>query len=408
MSPTPRPQNGLHFLVVGSSISALAAAYCLGKSGHHISIIDPMNGRGDTHPYIRLAPNAVRLLSRWGLAAKLKEFAITPQQHTFRQYGDGSLLGRTELGRSIEEAYGATYYYITHENLYGILRDLASPYVSSWHSSPIVSIDVHLPCVILSGGQSLAADAIIAADGLDSVTRGRISLGREQLWQSPTTRLRGVVPNDAKNDDYLGLGRILGQRGMSTWLGPQVQVSVCALPSGNDVELVAPRTSLGRSSQKMKLPSGSEPQLQKLLNMTVWSSSSPQPDVISLESWVHPDGKVALLGESAHPMLSHCCQNTAMNLEDAAVLGNLFSRAQTSSQIPFLLHAFQSIRIPRVTEVQTSNPELGMSLTTAENNRVFRYDADVAVEGWWLKRHGLKARRDIPVEDHTSQHMAHL
>ena len=41
-----------------------------------------------------------------------------------------------------------------------------------------------------------------------------------------------------------------------------------------------------------------------------------------------------------------------MALEDAAVLGNLFSRIKSRDNITFLLHAYQELRQPRCTYVQ--------------------------------------------------------
>lgn len=94
-----------------------------------------------------------------------------------------------------------------------------------------------------------------------------------------------------------------------------------------------------------------------------------------LEKWVHSSGRVALLGDSCHPMLvrtsfpssplhtqtHHVCfqpyraQGAAMAIEDAAVLGNLFSRLSHPSQITPLLLAYEKLRLKRTADTQGSS-----------------------------------------------------
>ena len=94
-----------------------------------------------------------------------------------------------------------------------------------------------------------------------------------------------------------------------------------------------------------------------------------------LETWVHPDGRVALLGDACHPMLvsvsdllsaryedqyssftqPYRAQGAAMAIEDAAVLGSLFSHLSHDSQIPILLKAYENLRLERTAKTQASS-----------------------------------------------------
>lgn len=113
--------------------------------------------------------------------------------------------------------------------------------------------------------------------------------------------------------------------------------------------------------------------IQKLLALVPttlnWKLMARDP----LKTWIHKDGKVALLGDAAHPMLAslidcealmctfdnffqpYRAQGSAMAVEDAAVLGNLFSRISDSSQITPLLHAYEHLRYDRATATQESS-----------------------------------------------------
>ena len=83
-------------------------------------------------------------------------------------------------------------------------------------------------------------------------------------------------------------------------------------------------------------------------------------DRAPLATWVHPKGRLALLGDSCHPMLvrsplyyisyrltslqPYRAQGAGMAIEDAAVLGDLFSRVSSLKQVPALLQAYQDLR----------------------------------------------------------------
>ena len=85
-----------------------------------------------------------------------------------------------------------------------------------------------------------------------------------------------------------------------------------------------------------------------------------------LPTWVHPKGRLVLLGDACHPMLvrvpsspstsaarrqwadsvlqPYRAQGAAIAVEDAAVLGALLSYVSSFSQVPALLQAYQDLR----------------------------------------------------------------
>lgn len=107
--------------------------------------------------------------------------------------------------------------------------------------------------------------------------------------------------------------------------------------------------------------------------------------------------------------------NPFLQVEDGAVLGNLFSRVTSASQIPFLLQAYENLRLKRTANTQASSrlnqvifhledgPEQikrDASMKAAMNGEEgannanqwadkkksatqFGYDADEAVNEWW-------------------------
>ncbi|KIL65629.1 hypothetical protein M378DRAFT_10737, partial [Amanita muscaria Koide BX008] len=97
-------------------------------------------------------------------------------------------------------------------------------------------------------------------------------------------------------------------------------------------------------------------------------------------SWIHSSGLVTLIGDACHPMMPYLGQGGAMAIEDAAVLGQLFARITSKSEIPTLLKGYESIRLGRATEIQLSSLEAG---------KMHRSDSVLA------------QRRDIAVRNNT-------
>ncbi len=63
-------------------------------------------------------------------------------------------------------------------------------------------------------------------------------------------------------------------------------------------------------------------------------------------------GRLVLIGDASHPMLPHMGQGAASTIEDAAVLGVLFSELTDPSEIPRRLELFDSARRRRVSTLQ--------------------------------------------------------
>jgi salicylate hydroxylase len=63
-------------------------------------------------------------------------------------------------------------------------------------------------------------------------------------------------------------------------------------------------------------------------------------------------GRIALLGDAAHPMRPYLAQGAGMALEDAAQLGRVLSSAQGAIDVPAALHRYAENRWRRGARVQ--------------------------------------------------------
>ncbi len=70
-----------------------------------------------------MAPNASRVLKRWGLLEKALEIGVQPKHLVFRDAVTGEELTRQTLGGEFAERYGAPYVVIHRSDLHRVLLE---------------------------------------------------------------------------------------------------------------------------------------------------------------------------------------------------------------------------------------------------------------------------------------------
>lgn len=70
-----------------------------------------------------------------------------------------------------------------------------------------------------------------------------------------------------------------------------------------------------------------------------------------LPTWVSPQGRIALLGDAAHPFLPTSIQGASQSMEDGATIAQVL-RLAGKDNIPLALRTYQDIRYDRVRETQ--------------------------------------------------------
>jgi len=98
-----------------------------------------------------------------------------------------------------------------------------------------------------------------------------------------------------------------------------------------------------------------DPRIPKLLSLCESVSKWRLCIRTGMETWSHPSGAFTMLGDAVHATLPYLASGAGMSLEDAAVLGEVFSRhtagpfsAQKKIQ---LLDIYEKIRKPRTVMV---------------------------------------------------------
>ena len=81
----------LHVLIVGCGMGGLAAAHCLGKAGHRVTLFESAPAIGEVGAGIQVTPNMSRLLRRWGAGFALEAVGVRPEAIVLRRYETGAI-----------------------------------------------------------------------------------------------------------------------------------------------------------------------------------------------------------------------------------------------------------------------------------------------------------------------------
>jgi salicylate hydroxylase len=93
---------------------------------------------------------------------------------------------------------------------------------------------------------------------------------------------------------------------------------------------------------------GWHPQVQRIIDAVdetfIWAVLDREP----IARWTH--GRVAMLGDTCHPMLPFMGQGGAQAIEDAAALAACFARF--GGDVEATLRLYETVRLPRANQIQ--------------------------------------------------------
>lgn len=354
-----KPDKDVDVVIAGGGIGGLANAYALARAGQRVRVLERSPEFAEVGAGIQIAPNATRILREWGLLDDVIEAGVLPRRLVFKDAIDGSELTHLDLGDGFVQRYGAPYLVIHRSDLLTILVDACDRAgVELVPSCAVDDVQTSYDSVtVIAGTEKLHASAALAADGLHSTLRAKLS-GDEPVC-SGFVAYRGAFPTsevadrlgEASLDDvvvYIGPGRHLVQyplrrgeifntvavfespayrRGENDWGGPDELDEVFA---DSCAEVRHGLAALWRDRH--------------------W----PMYDRRPIASWV--DGRMALTGDAAHPMLQYLAQGACQAIEDAHCLGVQAAEhsADGGPEWPSVLGAYAAERVERTARVQTT------------------------------------------------------
>lgn len=245
--------------------------------------------------------------------------------------------------------------------------------------------------MLLDDGTTMQADLIIGADGIKSEVRNTVLGGSEKLVAKPSghSAYRALIPGDKVKADP-ELAYLFDQSGVTIYLAGDRRVVaytcrfegrdlinvVAAIPdSENPAVAKESWFEKGRVEDLLKAYSDFSPKVKRLLSYTedcgLWQLRDQDP----LDKW--SNNAVVVIGDAAHPMLPHLGQGGSQAVEDADMLGYLFSdvaRGASQQQIADLLVKFYKYRAFRATFCQESSREQALGARAETRFQIPRLD----------------------------------
>jgi 3-hydroxybenzoate 6-monooxygenase len=319
-------------IVVGGGIGGLSAAFALARQGLRVRVLEQASNFGEVGAGIQIAPNCTRILHEYGLLDEARELGVLPQSMVMRDALDGTELTRLDL-HDLGRRYGFPYIVIHRTDLHAIfLRGCERAGVELLTSKEVTSYENTATgaLVRLADGTSEQAGLVIAADGLHSVARQQ--LVGDSTVSSSFVAYRAALPVEEVSDHDVDLDSVV------VYIGPGCHFVQYALRGGEMLNQVAVFES--HSARAGKEDWGTPDELDAAFDATCENVRKGIPlmwrdrwwhmfDRDPITTWVH--GRIALLGDAAHPPLQYMAQGAIMAIEDGWVLAKHASRLKATA-----------------------------------------------------------------------------
>jgi len=362
-------------IVAGGGIGGLACALALARQGVPTVLLEQAAAFGEVGAGLQLGPNATRVLADWGLSGALQACAAFPEALRVRDAHRGTDLGQLRLGAMAIARHGQPYATLHRADLHALLLAAVQE-----HGLTELRLNARLASftpspsgvtTTLEDGNTLTGDALLGCDGLWSRVRSQL-LGAQAVRSSGHLAYRGMVrAADLPAERRANV--------VTAWLGPRMHVVHYPVRGGEWMNVVA--VVHGVLGQGHGGQPGADPQswthearaadLQRALGPACADLLSMIDAVPAWSLWAlndrpamagareHAQGRVALVGDAAHPLRPYLAQGAAMAIEDAWTIGRLLKPASSSTDWPSVLARFADTRWPRNARVQQHSQRNG-------------------------------------------------
>ncbi|WP_036505681.1 FAD-dependent oxidoreductase [Nocardia aobensis] len=334
-------------VIAGGGIGGLSTAFALSRLGLRVRVLERAERFGEVGAGIQLAPNCTRILAEYGLLEQARARGVVPDRMVMRDAVDASELTALDL-RDLERRYGYPYLVIHRSDLHALFLDAcrdAGVELLTEQRVTAYAQDGENATATTDSGAVHEASVVIAADGLHSVARRRFADDRPV--SSAYVAYRGTVPI-ASVDRPVDLSEVV------VYVGPRCHFVHYGLRGGDLLNQVAvfesPKALAGLADW------GTPDELDDAFAGTCAFVRERLPhmwrdkwwrmyDRDPIGTWV--DGRIALLGDAAHPPLQYMAQGAIMAIEDGWVLAEHARRrrgAGATVDWDGALAAYQAVR----------------------------------------------------------------
>ncbi len=281
----------------------------------------------ETGAGLQLSPNASHILINWGLGPALARNAVAPTDLAIRRWGEPRAIIRMPLNKPDSESL-APFWVMLRADLHAALhREVQSHpkiiYRKGWALERIKQSGNGLILHFNTGNDpvEMSALCVIGADGQRSTTR-KLTGDARDLDTPGWEAWRTLIPADTQPDFIRAATNNL-------WLGRNSHAVHYPVAAGRSINLVVVRRAkqvaegwsrTGDPAVLETIAREAAPTLRDLMasapQWSVWTLRDRSPAALIAK------GRMALVGDAAHPLLPFLAQGAALSIEDAAVLAD--------------------------------------------------------------------------------------
>ena len=346
-------------LIAGGGIGGLATALALAQKGIGSLVLEKATQLGEIGAGIQLGPNAFHCFDRLGVGEAARAMAVyIDRLRLMDAMADGEIT-HIDLGDAFRARFGNPYAVVHRGDLHGVLLKGCHDHdlIDLRTSADVVGYDQDGTGVTarLANGESVQGAALIGADGLWSNVRRQVTADGPPRVSGHTT-YRSVIPTGQMPED-------LRWNAATLWAGPKCHIVHYPLSGWKVFNLVvtyhndAPEPVAGKPVAVEEVRRGfahvcarAQGIISHGQDWRMWVLCDREPT----DKWI--DGRVALLGDAAHPMLQYMAQGACMAMEDAVCLADALAGTDSLEKG---LAIYRDRRVLRTTRLQLMSRAMG-------------------------------------------------
>ncbi|MGQ9365475.1 3-hydroxybenzoate 6-monooxygenase [Azospirillum sp. ST 5-10] len=363
-------------LIAGGGIGGLAAALGLARKGLSSVVLEQAAELGEIGAGIQIGPNAFHAFDYLGVGDAARSKAVYIDHLMLMDAVKDRRIAAIPLDEPFRRRFKNPYAVIHRADLHGVLLDAcrADARVTLRTRAGVERYEQDGDAVtaILSGGERVAGRALIGADGLHSKVRAQL-VGDGAPRVSGHTTFRSVIPTEQMPED-------LRWNAATLWAGPKCHIVHYPLKGGKVYNLVvtfhsdATEPVAGQPVSQAEVAAGFShvaERPRRILECADTWKKWVLCDRDPVAGWV--DGRVALLGDAAHPMLQYLAQGACMALEDAVNLSHHV--AESGGDLHAAFTTYNRERFIRTGRVQINSRLMGEYVYHPDAGRAALRDA---------------------------------
>lgn len=352
--------NSQPVLVAGGGIGGLATALGLARKGVRSIVLERAAELGEIGAGIQIGPNAFHCFDYLGVGDEARAKAVYIDSLRLMDAVKGEEITSIPLDAPFRERFKNPYAVVHRADLHGVLLDACRANelieLRTSHAVERYEQDGKTVTVYCKDKAPIEGKALIGADGLRSNIRQQL-VGDGEPRVSGHTTYRSVIPTEQMPED-------LRWNAATLWAGPKCHIVHYPLKGWKVFNLVVTyhndvqEAVAGKPVTKEEVSQGFEhiaPRARQIIehgeNWKLWVLCDRDP----IMNWV--DGRVALLGDAAHPMLQYFAQGACMAMEDAVCMSHMFELH--GEKVETALQQYLGQRMARTARVQLSSRLIG-------------------------------------------------